>query len=92
MIYKAFLRSSLASMLSWSRDRFNCLKDMFYVRYTINCCMSNSDGDVMSIKVIFRYIYSQPRFHTKTERSHFKSTLSAIGASYKIADNIFYVP
>ena len=54
--------------------------------------MNNSDGDVMSIKVIFRYFYFQPRFHAKTERPHFKSTLAAIGGSYKIANNIFYVP
>ena len=56
------------------------------------CYRSNSDNNLLSLKMVFRYFKVQPRFHARAQTSHFKSTLVAIGASYKIADNIFYVP
>ena len=56
------------------------------------CYRSNSDNNLLSLKMFFRYFKLQPRFHARTQTSHFKSTLVAIGASYKIADNIFDVP
>ena len=56
------------------------------------CHRSNSDNNLLSLKMFFRYFKLQPRFHARTQTSHFKFTLVAIGASYKIADNIFDVP
>ena len=56
------------------------------------CYRSYSDNKLLSLKIVFRYFKVQPRFHTKIQTSHFKSILVAIGASYKIADNIFLCP
>ena len=39
--------------------------------------------------MVFRFFKAQSRFHARTQTSHLKSTLVAIGANYKIADNIF---
>ena len=44
------------------------------------CYRSNSDNNLLSLKMVFRYFKVQPRFHARTETSHFKSTLLAIGA------------
>ena len=51
--------------------------------------MNNSGSSLLSLKIVFTYIKVQPRFHARRETSHFTSTLVAVGASYKIADNIF---
>ena len=56
------------------------------------CYMNISGSNLLSLKIIFMLVKSQPRFHARRLTSHFKSTLVAIGASYKIADNIIYVP
>ena len=64
----------------------------FQVRYIIMCYMNNSGSNLLSLKIIFMRVKSQPRFHARRLTSHFKSTLAAIGGSYKIANNIFYVP
>ena len=39
--------------------------------------------------MFFRYFKVQPRYHARTQTSHFKSTLVAIDARYKIAGNIY---
>ena len=56
------------------------------------CYVNNSGSNLLSSKIVFMYFKSQPRFHARISTSHFTSTLVAVGASYKIADNIFYVP
>ena len=55
------------------------------------CYRSNSDNNLLSLKIVFRYFKVQPRFHARIQTSHFQCTLVVIGASYKIAD-IFYLP
>ena len=52
------------------------------------CYMNNSDSNLLKLKIVFRYFKHQPRFHARIQTSHFKSTLVANGARYKIADNI----
>ena len=57
--------------------------------------MNNSGSNLLSLKIVFMYFKSQPRFHASRWTSHFKSTLVTIGASYKIADIFllfFWVP
>ena len=39
------------------------------------CYRSNSDDNLLSLKMVFRYFKVQPRFHARTQTSHFKSTL-----------------
>ena len=56
------------------------------------CYRSNSDNNLLSLKMVFRYFKVQPRFHARTQTSQFRSTLVVIGASYKIADKIVYPP
>ena len=56
------------------------------------CYRSNSDNNLLSLKMVFRYFKVQPRFHARTQTSQFRSTLVAIGASNKIADKIVYPP
>ena len=55
------------------------------------CYWSNSDNNLLLLKIVYRYFKVQPRFHARIQTSHFKSTLVANGTSYKIADNINFL-
>ena len=45
------------------------------------CCMNKSDSNLLKLKIVFKYLKSQPRFHARIQTSHFEYTLVANGAS-----------
>jgi len=46
----------------------------------------------LPLTMVISHFMAQPRFHAGPYTSHFKTSVAAVGTSYKIADNMFLVP
>ena len=55
------------------------------------CYMNNSDGNLLKLKIVFRYFKSQPRFHPTKQTSNFESTLVAPTVQVKKLPTTFFM-